>query len=255
MRSPRARIFDGNCEPDTASGAGWTDYRRDFAPGRGRSPGATRPASRTGTCCACGDHPARPQQLPVNGPPSSVSARRVRVADRGPPRATDREPLREAGATRRAMPPPSEGTPLPSGRAPAASVPPLARKAPPPGLSTRAHASSGAHTSRAIGTGHHGRPGHQAAITIHQAQLKDHLDNKIAEHNESSLLLLSSDCPGLFRSWAFGGRLGSRRGLPRGRVWPPLRRTSRSFVLASLGPHDRERICWRGHRHRLHVAL
>ena len=54
----------------------------------------------------------------------------------------------------------------------------------PPGLSTRAHASSGAHTNRAIGTGHHSRPGHQAAITIHQAQLKDHLDNKIAEHNE-----------------------------------------------------------------------
>ena len=51
----------------------------------------------------------------------------------------------------------------------------------PPGLSTRAHASSGAHTNRAVGTGHHSRPGHQAAITIHQAQLKDHLDNKIAE--------------------------------------------------------------------------
>src|SRR5262249_46514814 len=73
-------------------------------------------------------------------------------------------------------------TPLPSGRAPAASVPPLARKAAPPGLSTRAHASSGAHTNRATGTGHHSRPGHQAAITIHQAHLKDHLDNKIAEH-------------------------------------------------------------------------
>ena len=46
-----------------------------------------------------------------------------------------------------------------------------------------AHASSGSHTNRAIGTGHHSRPGHQAAITIHQAQLKDHLDNKIAEQS------------------------------------------------------------------------
>src|SRR5262249_40174030 len=53
--------------------------------------------------------------------------------------------------------------------------------------------------------------------------------------NESSLLLLSSGCAGVgSKSGLQGPSSGSHRGLPRGRVWPSPRRTSRSFVLASL---------------------
>ena len=54
-------------------------------------------------------------------------------------------------------------------------------------------------------------------------------------HNESSLQLLSSGCLGFSLAVVVSGASsGSHGGLPRGRVWPSARRTSRSFVLASL---------------------
>ena len=59
-------------------------------------------------------------------------------------------------------------------------------------------------------------------------------DGEAADHNESSLLLLSSGCLGFVPRWGFRGEFGVHEGLPRGRVWPSPRRASRSFVLASL---------------------
>ena len=148
-------------------------------------PSATTPSERPRAGSAAGPrsntagprrHPAHPPQSVPAGCESLIVARHGHKSGAAP--GGGRDPPGDTTAQRGDTVTIWPGT---CGQRPAACA-----QGSPPGLSTGAHASSGAHTSRAIGTGHHGRPGHQAAITIHRAQLKDHLDNKIAEHNGGS---------------------------------------------------------------------
>ena len=138
------------------------------------------------------------------------------VADRGPPRATNRKPLREAGTTRRRCHRPPRGHRYHR----AGHLRPASRRlrvkwSHPPASAPEPTHRPGAHTNRATSTGHHGRPGHQAAITIHQAQLKPISITRSPSIGRISYAVRSSGCDGLSRIGSQG-----RPSQVSGGFWP-----------------------------------